>query len=87
MGHPATFGLFKTYAFITLDQYMNGQFTPGTTLSADIAPCQRADIKVSAVAGYNFDVLGMVQIEDKTDLWTKTEQRFLNGKPCTLTGL
>jgi hypothetical protein len=87
LGHPATFGLFKTYAFITLDQYMNGQFTPGTTLTADIPPCQRADIKVSAVAGYNFDVLGMVQVEDKTDLWTKTEERFLNGEPCTLSGL
>jgi hypothetical protein len=87
LGHPATGGLFKTSAFITLDQYANGQFTPGTTLTADIPACQRADIKVSAIAGYNFAVLGMVQVEDKTDLWTRTEERFLNGKPCTLTGL
>jgi hypothetical protein len=86
LGHPATGGLFKTYAFLTLDQYANGMFTPGTTLTADIPPCQRADIKVSAIAGYNFDVLGMVQVEDKTDLWTQTTEKFLNDKPCTLTG-
>jgi hypothetical protein len=86
LGHPATGGLFQTYAFLTLDQYANGQFTPGTTLSADIPPCQRADIKVSAVAGYRFDVLGMVQVEDKTDLWTRTTEKFLDGKPCTLIG-
>ena len=86
LGHPATGGLFKTYAFLTLDQYANGMFTPGTTLSSEIPPCQRADIKVSAIAGYNFDVLGMVQVADKTDLWTKTTEKFLNNKPCTLTG-
>ena len=86
LGYPATGGLFKTYAFLTLDQYANGMFTPGTTLTADIPPCQRADIQVSAIAGYNFDVLGMVQVEDKTDLWTQKTEKFLNNKPCTLTG-
>jgi hypothetical protein len=86
LGHPATGGLFKIYAFITLDQYANGMFTPGTTLSADIPPCQRADIKVSAVAGYNFSVLGMLQVADSTELWTKQVEKFLNDKPCTLTG-
>lgn len=86
LGYPASGGLFKTYAFITLDQYANGQFTPGTTLSSHIPPCQRADIKVSAVAGYNFEVLGMLQVSDKTELWTKKTEKFLDGRPCTLLG-
>jgi hypothetical protein len=58
----------------------------GTTLSSEIPPRQRADIKVSAIAGYDFDALGMVQVEDKTDLWTKTTEKFLFDKPCTLAG-
>lgn len=86
IGHPATFGLFNTYAFITLDQYANGQFTPGTTLTADIPPCQRADIKVGAIAGYKFSVLGLINTSDNTELWTQRTEKFLDGKPCTLIG-
>ena len=70
LGHPATGGLFKTYAFLTLDQYANGMFTPGTTLTADIPPCQRADIQVSAIAGYNFDC----------SEWCKSRTRPTSGR-------
>ena len=86
LGHPVAAGLFQTYAFVTLNQYANGQFTPGTTLSSDIPPCQRASFHVSAIAGYKFAVLGMVQISDNTMLWEKTVDKFKDNKPCTLTG-
>jgi hypothetical protein len=87
LGHPVAKGLFQTYVFVTLNQYSNGQFTPGTTLTNDIPPCQRASIKVSAIAGYKFAVLGMAQISDNTLLWEKTVDKYLHDKPCTLNGL
>ncbi len=87
LGHPVAKGLFQTYVFVTLNQYSNGQFTPGTTLTSDIPPCQRASIRVSAIAGYKFAVLGMAQLSDNTVLWEKTVDKFLHGEPCTLNGL
>ena len=77
---------FQTYAFLTLNQYANGMFTPGTTLSADIPPCQRASLEVSAIAGYKLSVLGFGQLSDNTLLWKKTQDVYKDGRPCTLTG-
>jgi len=75
-----------TFAFLTFDQFMAGEFTPGTTLTADIPPCQRAELTLHAIAGYKIAVLGMTAASDKTTLWEKKFPHFLDNKPCTLTG-
>jgi hypothetical protein len=79
-------GILRPYLFLTLNQYTNGMYTPGTTLSADIPPCQRASLQISTIAGYKLSVLGMAEIADNTILWEKTIDKFKDGKPCTLTG-
>jgi hypothetical protein len=79
-------GIMRPYVFLTLNQYTNGMYTPGTTLSADIPPCQRASMQISAIAGYKLSVLGMAEISDNTILWEKTIDKFKDNKPCTLTG-
>ena len=78
---------FQTYAFLTINSYANGMFTPGTTLTADIPPCQRASLQVSAIAGYKLSVLGFFgELSDNKLLWEKKLDKFKDGKPCTLTG-
>ena len=79
-------GILRPYVFLTLNQYTNGMYTPGTTLTADIPPCQRASMQISAIAGYKLSVLGMAEISDNTILWEKTIDKFKDNKPCTLTG-
>jgi hypothetical protein len=86
LGHPVAKSLFQTYAFVTFNQYANGMFTPGTTLSADIPPCQRASLRMSAVSGYKLAVLGMAQLSDNTVLWEKSVDRYKDDRECTLTG-
>jgi hypothetical protein len=79
-------GILRPYVFLTLNQYTNGMYTPGTTLTADIPPCQRASLQISAIAGYKLSVLGMAEISNNTILWEKTIDKFKDNKPCTLTG-
>jgi hypothetical protein len=86
LGHPAVEGFLNTYAFLTLNTYVNGLWTPGTTLTADIPPCQRSSAVVSAIAGYKLAVLGMVELSDNKLLWQRTIDKFKDDKPCTLTG-
>lgn len=78
--------LLRPYAFLTVNTYVNGQWTPGTTLTSDIPPCQRSSVKVSAIAGYKLSVLGMAELSDNKLLWEKSFDRFKDDKPCTLTG-
>jgi hypothetical protein len=78
--------MLRPYAFLTLNTYANGQWTPGTTLTADIPPCQRSSVKVSAIAGYKLSVLGMVELSDNKLIWEKSFDKFKDDKPCTLTG-
>lgn len=86
VGHPAAEALLNTYAFLTINTYVNGLWTPGTTLTSDIPPCQRSSAVVSAIAGYKLAVLGMVELSDSKLLWQKTIDKFKDDKPCTLTG-
>lgn len=86
LGHPVTAKLMQPYVFLTMNTYVNGQWTPGTTLTADIPPCQRASIKLSAIAGYKLSVLGMAEISDNTLLWEKTIDKYKDNRACTLTG-
>lgn len=78
--------LLRPYVFLTLNTYISGLWTPGTTLSGDIPPCQRSSVKVSAIAGYKLSVLGMVELSNNKLLWEKSFDRFKDDKPCTLTG-
>jgi hypothetical protein len=78
--------MLRPYVFLTLNSYINGLWTPGTTLSGDIPPCQRSSVKVSAIAGYKLSVLGMVELSDNKLLWEKSFDRYKDDKPCTLTG-
>jgi hypothetical protein len=86
LGHPITAKLMQPYVFLTMNQYVNGQWTPGTTLTSDIPPCQRASIKLSAIAGYKLSVLGMAELSDNTLLWEKSIDKYKDNRPCTLTG-
>ena len=86
LGNPFLGTGLETYAFLTLYQYANGQFTPGTTLSADIPPCQRASLQVKGIAGYKLSVLGFAELSDNKLLWEKQVDKYLHDKPCTLTG-
>ena len=99
-GHgPAAFGLglefprfefglagLPPFAFITLDMYSTSLWTPGTTLTADIPPCQYGYTKLSAVAGYALKILGWGGVTDQYTLWEKQENKYLDGKVCTLSG-
>jgi hypothetical protein len=78
--------MLRPYVFLTLNSYVNGLWTPGTTLSGDIPPCQRSSVKVSAIAGYKLSVLGMAELSDNKLLWEKSFDRYKDDKPCTLTG-
>jgi len=76
----------RPYVFLTLNQYANGMWTPGTTLTSDIPPCQRASLNISAIAGYKWTAFKFLQLSDSTALWEKTIDKFKNGLPCNLTG-
>jgi hypothetical protein len=78
--------LLRPYVFLTLNTYINGLWTPGTTLSGDIPPCQRSSVKISAIAGYKLSVLGMAELSNNKLIWEKSYDRFKDDKPCTLTG-
>jgi hypothetical protein len=58
--------MFRPYVFLTLNTDVNGLWTPGTTISGDIAPCHRSAVKVSAIAGYKLSVLGMAELSDNS---------------------
>src|SRR5262245_27533355 len=78
--------LLRPYAFLTINTYINGLWTPGTTLSGDIPPCQRSSVKVSAIAGYKLSVFGMTELSTNKTLWEQSFDRYKDNKPCTLTG-
>lgn len=74
------------FAFISFDTYASGEFTPGTTLTSDIPPCQKTSVRLHAIAGYKVEVLGLPAYKDQTTIWEKKTEKFKDDKPCTLTG-
>jgi hypothetical protein len=77
----------STSAFITLKSYSSSQWTPGTTLTNDIPPCQMGTSSLAAYAGYSVALLGFKLAEsDPVELWKRDFTKYLNDKPCTLTG-
>jgi hypothetical protein len=76
-----------TSAFITLKSYSTSQWTPGTTLTSDIPPCQFGTSALTAYAGYNVELLGFKLVESEPkELWKRDFTKYLNDVPCTLTG-
>jgi hypothetical protein len=73
-------------AFITVKTYSKGLWTPGTLLTSDIPPCQMGGTTVYAITGYKLSLLGFVGVEETKELWKKSYEKFLNDKPCSLTG-
>ncbi|MGH2456733.1 MAG: hypothetical protein ACRDHD_10825, partial [Candidatus Limnocylindria bacterium] len=75
-----------TSVFITLKTYSTSQWTPGTTLTADIPPCQMGTTHLAAYAGYSIKLLGFTLGQETKELWKTTYQKFKDDKPCSLTG-
>jgi hypothetical protein len=77
----------STSAFVTLKSYSTSQWTPGTTLTNDIPPCQFGTSSLAAYAGYAVGILGFKLAEsDPVELWKRDFTKYLNDKPCSLTG-
>lgn len=77
----------STSAFITLKSYSSSQWTPGTTLTNDIPPCQMGTSSLAAYAGYAVAILGFKLAESEpVELWKRDFTKYLNDKPCTLNG-
>jgi hypothetical protein len=72
-------------AFVTLKTYSAGLWTPGTTLSADIPPCQMGYTEVSARYGYQLQILGGAGVSAESEIWKQRTNKFLKD-PCSLDG-
>ena len=75
-----------TSAFITLKTYSTSQWTPGTTLTSDIPPCQMGTTSIAAYAGYSLKLLGFTLGEKTEELWKTEYEKFKDDRPCSLTG-
>lgn len=75
-----------TSAFITLKTYSTSQWTPGTTLTSDIPPCQMGTTSLAAYAGYSLKLLGFTLGEKTEELWRTDYEKFKDDRPCSLTG-
>jgi hypothetical protein len=75
-----------TSVFITLKTYSTSQWTPGTTLTSDIPPCQMGTTTIAAYAGYKLALLGFTLGEKTEELWKTDYEKFKDDKPCSLTG-
>lgn len=76
----------EPFAFITLDTYATSLWTPGTTLTGDIPPCQYGYAKISSVAGYQLKIAGLAKFDDQHTLWEEQVDKYLDGEVCTLSG-
>jgi hypothetical protein len=77
-----------TFAALSMDTYMAGEFTPGTILPVNgkrIQPCQRAQITMHAIAIWNVGVLGFTIASSQKTLWEKVQMFYKDNKPCDLT--
>jgi hypothetical protein len=78
-----------TSAFVTVKSYFASLFTPGTTLTDDIPPCQWAYADLFSAVGWKVGVLGStaLSIEGSREIWRMPRFNvYKDGVPCTLTG-
>jgi hypothetical protein len=75
-------------AFVTLKTYTASLFTPGTTLTNDIPPCQQAFTDLFAAAGWELAPLGWKLGGDTVELWRAPRYEVFggDGTPCSITG-
>jgi len=78
-----------TSVFVTVKSYFASLFTPGTTLTNDIPPCQTAYTDLFSAVGWKVGILGAtsLSIEGSKEIWRMPRyQVYKDGVPCTLTG-
>jgi hypothetical protein len=76
-------------AYVTLKATAAGLWTPGTTLTSDIPPCQKAESTLFAKAGFALGGISksLLGVSGDTTLWEAPKQEvFKDGKPCSLDG-
>ena len=73
-------------AFVTVKTYSQSLWTPGTTLTNDIPPCQMGKTEVFAIAGYKVQLAGIPLAAGDTEIWRAEYVKYLEDKPCSLTG-
>jgi hypothetical protein len=74
------------FAFITVDAYSSSRWTPGTTLTSNIPPCQHGATRLAAIGGYRLDMVGWEGRAQQHTLWERQVDTYLNKRPCTSTG-
>jgi len=78
-----------TSVFVTVKSYFASLFTPGTTLTNDIPPCQTAFTDLFSSVGWKVGILGVtaLSLEGSKEIWRMPRnQVYKDGVPCTLTG-
>jgi hypothetical protein len=78
-----------TSVFVTVKSYFASLFTPGTTLTNDIPPCQTAYTDLFSAVGWKVGILGStaLSVEGSKEIWRMPRnQVYKDGIPCTLTG-
>ncbi len=76
-------------AFVTLKATAAGLWTPGTTLTNDIPPCQKAESTLFAKAGFELGGISksLLGLSGETTLWEAPKYEvFKDGEPCSLDG-
>lgn len=77
-------------AYVTLKTYTASLFTPGTTLTNDIPPCQMAYTDLFAAVGWKLGILGSTAFAlegGPQQIWKAPRYEvFKDGVPCSLTG-
>ena len=74
------------FAFITVEVYSSSRWTPGTTLTSNIRPCQHSATRLAAVGGYRLDMVGWEGRTQQHTLWERQVDTYLNKRPCTSSG-
>jgi len=75
-----------TSVVVSLKTYSSSQFTPGTTYTNDIPPCQMGTSQMAAYAGWALKALGWKLAGDTKELWKRDYTKYKDDEPCTLTG-
>jgi hypothetical protein len=69
-------------AFITLKTYSTSYFTPGTTLTNDVPPCQMGTTTFLGAAGYKLEFLGFKAADGTVELFKQDYVKYLHDEKC-----
>jgi hypothetical protein len=70
--------------FVSLKAHVYGFFTPGTTLTADIKPCQKTGGQLSGYAGVSLSVFGLFNVKLGVKELFKSQKwvQYKDGNKC-----